>query len=99
MLDSVLKYVSLIIVAGAAISFGVGFWKYLDQRKREERTKRFQLFHDSDGPRVRRGRKPWTQTCADSAARRYLRAPTLYVVFVRIGPNFATPARGVYRHK
>lgn len=45
MLDSILKYLSLITVAGAAISFGIGFWKYLDQRKREERTKRFELFH------------------------------------------------------
>ena len=49
MLDSVLKYLSLITVAGAAISFAVGFWKYLDQRKREERTKRFELFHDLMG--------------------------------------------------
>jgi hypothetical protein len=31
---------------GAAISFIVGLVKYLDQRKREERTKRFELFHD-----------------------------------------------------
>jgi hypothetical protein len=32
MIDSILKYVSLITVAGAAISFAIGFWKYLDQR-------------------------------------------------------------------
>jgi len=49
MLDSILKYISVITVAGAAISFGIGFWKYLDQRKREERTKRFELFHDLMG--------------------------------------------------
>jgi hypothetical protein len=49
MLDSVLKYLSVITVSGAAISFGVGFWKYLDQRRREERTKRFELFHDLMG--------------------------------------------------
>ena len=46
MLDSILKYLSVITVAGAAISFGVGFIKYLDQRSREERTKRYELFHD-----------------------------------------------------
>ena len=44
MIDSVLKYVSVITVAGAAISFVVGLLKYLDQRNREERTKRFELF-------------------------------------------------------
>ena len=43
MIDSVLKYVSVIAVAGAAISFVVGLLKYLDQRNREERTKRFEL--------------------------------------------------------
>ena len=46
MLDQILKYVSLITVAGAAISFMIGLIKYIDQRNREERTKRFQLYHD-----------------------------------------------------
>jgi hypothetical protein len=46
MIDSVLKYVSVITVAGAAISFVIGLIKYLDQRNREERTKRYELFHD-----------------------------------------------------
>ncbi len=46
MIDSILKYLSLITVAGAAISFVVGLVKYLDQRNREERTKRFELYHD-----------------------------------------------------
>jgi hypothetical protein len=45
MLDTILKYVSLITVAGAAISFVVGLVKYLDQRNREERTKRYEIFH------------------------------------------------------
>ncbi len=45
MIDSILKYLSLITVAGAAISFVVGLVKYLDQRNREERTKRYELFH------------------------------------------------------
>jgi hypothetical protein len=45
MIDSVLKYLSLITVAGAAISFVVGLVKYLDQRSREERTKRFEVYH------------------------------------------------------
>ncbi len=46
MIDAILKYLSVITVAGAAISFVVGFIKYLDQRNREERTKRYELFHD-----------------------------------------------------
>ncbi len=46
MLDSILKYLSVITVAGAAASFVIGFIKYLDQRNREERTKRYELFHD-----------------------------------------------------
>ena len=46
MFEVILKYLSLITVAGAAISFVVGLIKYLDQRNREERTKRFELFHD-----------------------------------------------------
>jgi hypothetical protein len=45
-LDSILKYLSVISVAGAGIAFVVGLWKYLDQRAREERTKRFELYHD-----------------------------------------------------
>lgn len=46
MTDEILKYISLITVAGAGISFVVGLLKYLDQRNREERTKRFELYHD-----------------------------------------------------
>ena len=46
MLDTVLKYGSLVAVAGAAISFVVGLIKYLDQRNLQERTRRFELFHD-----------------------------------------------------
>ena len=45
-MDEILRYVSLITVAGAGISFVVGLWKYLDQRAREVRTKRFELYHD-----------------------------------------------------
>ncbi|MDI1238208.1 MAG: hypothetical protein PSV26_12055 [Polaromonas sp.] len=45
MIDSILKYLSLITLAGAAVSFAFGFIKYMDQRNREERTKRFELFH------------------------------------------------------
>ncbi len=45
-IDSILKYVSLVTVAGAAISFVIGLLKYLDQRAREERTKRYELFHE-----------------------------------------------------
>ena len=43
MIDEILKYISVITVAGAGISFVVGLIKYLDQRNREERTKRLEL--------------------------------------------------------
>jgi len=46
MVDRILRYVSIITVAGAGISFVVGYIKYLDQRNREERTKRFEFYHD-----------------------------------------------------
>jgi hypothetical protein len=48
-LDSFLRYLSIITVFGAFISFIVGLWKYLDQRKREDRTKRYEQFHDLMG--------------------------------------------------
>lgn len=43
--DSILKYLSIATVAGAAISFVVGLIKYLDQRNREEKTKRYEIYH------------------------------------------------------
>ena len=46
MVEIIIKYLSVITVAGAAISFVVGLFKYLDQRNQKERTKRFELFHD-----------------------------------------------------
>ena len=46
MLESLLKYASLLAIAGAAISFVIGLIKYLDQRNLQERTRRFELFHD-----------------------------------------------------
>jgi len=46
MIEQILKYISLITVAGAGISFVIGLVKYIDQRNREERTKRFELYHD-----------------------------------------------------
>jgi hypothetical protein len=58
MIDSILKYLSVITVAGAAISFVVGFIKYLDQRNREERTKRYELFHDLMRRVSAQGEKP-----------------------------------------
>ena len=45
MLEEILKYLSLITVSGAGISFIVGLVKYIDQRDREERNKRFEMFH------------------------------------------------------
>jgi len=44
--DTILQYISITAVAGAGISFVVGSIKYIDQRNREERTKRFELYHD-----------------------------------------------------
>jgi len=44
--------------AGAAISFIVGAFKYLDQRKREERSTRFKTFHELMGPIADRGERP-----------------------------------------
>jgi hypothetical protein len=58
MLDAILKYLSVITVAGAAISFVIGLIKYLDQRKREERNARFKMLHDLMGPIVARGERP-----------------------------------------
>jgi|GEM_PF-2192302 len=58
MLDSLLKYVSLIAVAGASISFVVGLVRYLDQRKLQERTRRFELFHDLMGRVSAQGEHP-----------------------------------------
>ena len=58
MMDTILKYLSVITVAGAAISFIVGLVKYLDQRKREELTTRFKTFHELMGPIVARGERP-----------------------------------------
>ena len=58
MIDAILKYLSLITVAGAAISFIVGLIKYLDQRNREERTTRFKTFHELMGPIVAPGERP-----------------------------------------
>ena len=44
MLETILKYLSIITVAGAGVSFVVGLIKYLDQRAREERFKRLEFF-------------------------------------------------------
>ena len=46
MIDSILKYLSVITVAGAGISFAIGLVKYIDQRNREENTKRYELFRE-----------------------------------------------------
>jgi len=44
--EVLVKYVALISLAGAGISFIAGLWKYLDQRNREERNRRFETYHD-----------------------------------------------------
>jgi hypothetical protein len=45
MLDNILKSSSLITVFISLITVVFGFIKYLDQRNREERTRRFELYH------------------------------------------------------
>lgn len=45
-LDILLKYLALITVFGTAVASLLGLYKYLDQRKRDEKTKRYELFHD-----------------------------------------------------
>lgn len=57
-LDSILKYLSIATVAGAAISFVIGLVKYLDQRNREERTKRYEIYHGLMRKISAQGEKP-----------------------------------------
>lgn len=49
MLEIILKYLSIITVSGAGISFVIGLWKYLDQRKIEARNTRYKMYHDLMG--------------------------------------------------
>jgi predicted Zn-dependent protease len=44
-MEEILQYVSLITICGAAISFVVGFIKWMDQRNREQEQKQFEAFH------------------------------------------------------
>lgn len=44
-MDDVLKYISLITLAGAAISFAIGLIKWIDQRNREQEQKQYEAFH------------------------------------------------------
>ncbi len=44
-LDELLKYVSLITLCGAAISFVIGLIKWIDQRNREQQQKHYEAFH------------------------------------------------------
>lgn len=43
-MDSILKYASLIALAGAAISFMIGLVKWIDQRSREQEQKQHEIF-------------------------------------------------------
>lgn len=68
MLETILKYGSLIAMAGAAISFLVGWIKYVDQRRREQSAKEFEAFHimvsRAAGEREGGGAVPLTQQLA-----------------------------------
>lgn len=44
-MEVILDYVSIITLAGAAISFAVGLIKWIDQRNREQEQKQFEAFH------------------------------------------------------
>lgn len=44
-METILKYISLITLSGAAISFIVGLIKWIDQRNREEEQKQSEAFH------------------------------------------------------
>lgn len=44
-MDEILKYVSLITVVGAGISFVVSLLKWFDQRKKEQEDKHYESFH------------------------------------------------------
>jgi hypothetical protein len=46
LLELLVKYTALISLGGAGIGFVFATWKYIDQRNREERTRRFQIYHD-----------------------------------------------------
>lgn len=44
-MEEILKYTSLITIAGAAISFMIGLLKWIDQRNREQSHKEYVAFH------------------------------------------------------
>jgi hypothetical protein len=44
-MEEVLKYISLITMSGAAISFIIGLIKWIDQRNREIEQKQYKAFH------------------------------------------------------
>lgn len=44
-MEETLKYISLITVTGAAISFVIGLIKWIDQRNREQKQKEYEAFH------------------------------------------------------
>jgi hypothetical protein len=89
MLDEILKYLSIITVAGAAISFVVGLFKYLDQRNREERTTRFKMFHDLMGPIVARGERANEGLALSQQVAGRLLVTAFQRLFLRLGSNFA----------
>ena len=44
-MEEILKYTSLITLAGAAISFMIGLLKWIDQRNREQSHREYEAFH------------------------------------------------------
>jgi hypothetical protein len=45
LLDLLLKYAAQLTLIGAAISFAVGLWRWLDQRNREQEAREHESFH------------------------------------------------------
>jgi len=44
-METILKYISIITLCGAAISFIIGLIKWIDQRNREQEQSQFAAFH------------------------------------------------------
>lgn len=44
-MENILKYISLITLCGAGISFAIGLIKWIDQRNREQDQKQYEAFH------------------------------------------------------
>lgn len=44
-LDEIIKFVPVLTIVGVAISFAIGLFQWLDQRRREQEQKTYEAFH------------------------------------------------------